>query len=157
MKSQALRTKSLVVLLLAAAFFALPHIGDAQGASPRKAHTALSDASVTQRANGLLKRMTPEEKIGQLTQYFRLGPNQTMDKQIAAGQDGSVLFVNDPAETNRLQKLAVGEFRLHIPFDLRSRRDSRSQDHLPHNSMTPPAPSLKPKSALASSNIPTWT
>ena len=79
----------------------------------------------------LLAQMTPAEKAGQLTQYFyfRLpedAPGPVLDfdpdeqprmveSQLAQGAVGSLLFVTDPAEINRLQRLAVEGNRLGIP------------------------------------------
>jgi beta-glucosidase len=80
----------------------------------------------------LIAQMTLVEKAGQLTQYFyfRL-PEQDgaepalhvdRDKQplevesaLRQGGVGSLLFVTDPAEINRLQRLAVEGNRLNIP------------------------------------------
>jgi beta-glucosidase len=74
------------------------------------------DAAVHQRADALLKEMTLEEKIGQLSQLFDFGKSKEIDDAVAKGQLGSLLFVTDPAETNRLQHLAVEKTRLHIPL-----------------------------------------
>jgi beta-glucosidase len=74
------------------------------------------DAAVHQRADALLKQMTLEEKIGQLSQLFDFGKSKEIDDAVAKGQLGSLLFVTDPAETNRLQHLAVEKTRLHIPL-----------------------------------------
>jgi beta-glucosidase len=74
------------------------------------------DAAVHQRADALLKQMTLEEKIGQLSQLFDFGKSKEIDDAVAKGQLGSLLFVTDPAETNRLQHLAVDKTRLHIPL-----------------------------------------
>jgi beta-glucosidase len=60
--------------------------------------------------------MTAEEKLGQLNQLFRFAPSPEMDDRIKKGQIGSLLFVTDPAEINRLQRLAVDNTRLHIPL-----------------------------------------
>jgi beta-glucosidase len=108
--------KNLIILLLTATVFANRSSCIAQGTSAGKIPSHASDARVTQRANALLRQMTAEEKIGQLTQYFKFGADPKMEKQIAAGQVGSVLFVTDPAEINRLQHLAVEQSRLHIPL-----------------------------------------
>ena len=76
--------------------------------------------------------MTPAEKAGQLTQYFyfpcretptagpALGLDAThqprmVEAALARGEAGSLLFVTDPAEINRLQRLAVEGNRLGIP------------------------------------------
>lgn len=102
---------------------------DAQPGSPR---TLLTDEEVSTRVEELLQRMTVAEKAGQLTQYFYFGSvaetaenaGEPGDATADAGEDlgahlsqqpamvqaalsrgetGSLLFVTDPAETNRLQ------------------------------------------------------
>ncbi|MGB9464626.1 MAG: beta-glucosidase BglX [Candidatus Acidiferrum sp.] len=78
--------------------------------------TPLDDAAVRERANSLLKEMTLDEKIGQLNQLFAFGPPEPRNDAVARGQVGSLLFVTDPAEINRLQHLAVDHTRLHIPL-----------------------------------------
>ena len=74
--------------------------------------------------------MTPAEKAGQLTQYFyfRLPAGaapaldfdadeqpKMVESALREGAAGSLLFVTDPAEINRLQRLAVEGNRLGIP------------------------------------------
>lgn len=78
--------------------------------------TPPDDQAVHQRVDALLKEMTLDEKIGQLSQLFEFEPKKPIDEAIAKGQIGSVLFVTDPAENNRLQHLAVDQTRLHIPL-----------------------------------------
>ena len=79
-----------------------------------------ADASVRARADALIAQMTPEEKAGQLSQYFYLAQFPAMVKPtaelIAKGGVGSLLFVSDASETNRLQKIAVEQTRLKIPL-----------------------------------------
>lgn len=82
-----------------------------------------SDASrdpVAERADALLATMTLEEKAGQLSQYFYFGgwtaQTDLVDAQVRSGRAGSLLFIADPRETNRLQRLAVEESRLGIPL-----------------------------------------
>src|SRR4249919_3159360 len=77
--------------------------------------------------------MTPAEKAGQLTQYFyfRLPAGATTDPALGVDSDaqprmvehalgrgevGSLLFVTDPAETNRLQRLAIEGNRHGLPL-----------------------------------------
>ena len=77
--------------------------------------------------------MTPAEKAGQLTQYFyfrlpagaepdpALGVDpeaqpRMVEAALGRGETGSLLFVTDPAETNRLQRLALAGSRLDIPL-----------------------------------------
>jgi beta-glucosidase len=87
--------------------------------------------SVQDRVEELLAKMTPAEKAGQLTQYFyfRLpegAPGPVLDfdpdeqprmveSTLAQGGAGSLLFLTDPAEINRLQRLAVEGNRFGIP------------------------------------------
>ncbi len=77
------------------------------------------DSAIRARANALLAKMTPEEKAGQLTQYFYFtfgGMKDLPEKELKAGRVGSLLFITDPKETNRLQHMAVDETRLKIPL-----------------------------------------
>jgi beta-glucosidase len=75
-------------------------------------------------ADALLKQMTTEEKIGQLNQPFYIKlPIPGMkpdpvpyDEHVRRGEVGSFLFLTDPKEINRLQKIAMTEQRLHIPI-----------------------------------------
>jgi beta-glucosidase len=79
----------------------------------------------------LLDQMTAEEKAGQLTQYFyfRLpegavqvlnfdadGQPKMVESKLQQGVAGSLLFLTDPAEINRLQRLAIEGNRLGIPL-----------------------------------------
>lgn len=85
---------------------------------------APASASDIDRANALLKQMTTEEKIGQLNQLFYIKlpiPGAKHDPvsyedHVRRGEIGSFLFVTDPKEINRLQKIAMTEQRLHIPI-----------------------------------------
>lgn len=80
----------------------------------------------------LLAEMTLEEKAGQLTQFFyfagivaddavevgqadRVDQPLTVEAELARGRVGSLLFVRDVAEVNRLQRLTVEGNRLGIP------------------------------------------
>jgi beta-glucosidase len=92
----------------------------------RSAHAQLSstplDDRIERRVDDLLRRMTLEEKIGQLVQYSTgrpTGPGTgraDYREQIAKGQLGSLLNLTGAAETNALQRLAVEQSRLHIPL-----------------------------------------
>ena len=78
-----------------------------------------SEAKAKAGTEELLRKMTLEEKIGQLTQVggvaFIPGAPKPEDT-VRKGQAGSVLWLSDPAAINRLQKVAVEETRLHIPL-----------------------------------------
>ncbi len=99
-------------LLICTAALESPFLASAQTASS----APQSDAAVEQRVNALLKQMSVEEKIGQLSQLFVFGPPGPVEDAVAKGQVGSLLFVTDPAEINQLQRLAVEHSRLRIPL-----------------------------------------
>jgi beta-glucosidase len=87
--------------------------------------------TIQEQVDDLLAKMTPAEKAGQLTQYFyfRLpedAPGPVLDfdpdeqprmveSKLQQGGVGSLLFLTDPAEINRLQRLAVEGNRFGIP------------------------------------------
>jgi beta-glucosidase len=86
--------------------------------------------SIQSQVDELITQMTPAEKAGQLTQYFyfRLPADaepaldfdaeeqpRMVESALREGVAGSLLFVTDPAEINRLQRLAVDGNRLGIP------------------------------------------
>ncbi|WP_315070558.1 glycoside hydrolase family 3 N-terminal domain-containing protein [uncultured Microbacterium sp.] len=94
---------------------------------------------VDERVEDLLSRLTVEEKAGQLTQYFYTGDGEPIpddfdidslppehrihvelpaliEAAIRSGRAGSLLFLRDPALSNKLQKYAVEESRLGIPL-----------------------------------------
>jgi beta-glucosidase len=92
----------------------------------------LVDAAIRARIDSLLAEMTPEEKAGQLTQYFyfTLPPEaednpalgldvaaqpRAVEAALARGGVGSLLFVTDPAQINRLQRATVEGNRHGIP------------------------------------------
>lgn len=87
----------------------------AAGFEARAAGTPGLDA----RVEALLRRMTLEEKIGQLSQIGGLDlipDSPKPEEAIRKGQAGSILWLSDPAAINRLQKIAIEETRLHIPL-----------------------------------------
>src|SRR4051794_25506645 len=91
----------------------------------------MADQDISSRVDDLLAGMTTAEKAGQLTQYFYFGFYRDADDvptvgglrpspdDVEAGMErgevGSLLFVTDPAEINRLQRIAVEGSRLRIP------------------------------------------
>lgn len=82
----------------------------------------ITNDTLEQRAAALLETMTLEEKVGQLTQYFYMDiaawppQREFLDGEVRAGRSGSLLFVTNPRETNRLQRIAVEESRLGVPL-----------------------------------------
>lgn len=92
-----------------------------------------SDDPINTKVDELLAKMTPAEKAGQLTQYFyfRLPAGavtaealafdadaqpRMVESALSAGGAGSLLFVTNPAEINRLQRLAIEGNSLGIPL-----------------------------------------
>lgn len=76
-----------------------------------------TDAKEEKFIGDLMKQMTLEEKIGQMSQIALNTPdNATRDAEILKGHVGSFLFITDAAEINRLQHLAMEKARLHIPI-----------------------------------------
>src|SRR6476469_9597036 len=85
--------------------------------------------TIQSRVDELISQMTPAEKAGQLTQYFyfRLAAGasspefdseaqpRAVEAALSEGLAGSLLFVTDPAEINRLQRMAIEGNRLGIP------------------------------------------
>ncbi|HUH64590.1 MAG TPA: glycoside hydrolase family 3 N-terminal domain-containing protein, partial [Terracidiphilus sp.] len=82
----------------------------------------LASKELNTRVDSLLKKMTLEEKIGQLVQYSvgnPTGPNEThlkWDQMVARGEIGSMLNVVGADSTNYYQHIAVEKSRLHIPL-----------------------------------------
>jgi len=106
-----------IVLTCAVSLSLVPRISSQSPATLAKTSAQpLSDAEVRQRADALLQKMTVEEKIGQLTQFFTILMPENLDEQIAKGKVGSILFATDPAQINHFQHLAVDQTRLHIPL-----------------------------------------
>src|SRR5512142_126829 len=73
-------------------------------------------------AKELLRQMTIEEKVAQLSQLPGF-PIPEFVQQVGNPEDviqkygaGSVLWVSDPKQINRMQHLAVDKSRLHIPI-----------------------------------------
>jgi beta-glucosidase len=92
----------------------------------------VNSLDVAERVDALIADMTVAEKAGQLTQYFyfNLPPSaeieatlhtdfsqqpRMVEAALREGKVGSLLFVTDPTETNRLQRLAIEGNRHGIP------------------------------------------
>src|ERR1700678_1790757 len=93
--------------------------GQVTGQTPS---SSLTDQQVRDKASSLLRQMTLEEKIAQLSQLpgipapeFRENVKQPMEDVLKQFGAGSILWVSDPKEINRLQHVAVEQTRLHIP------------------------------------------
>ena len=64
------------------------------------------------KVDDLLSRMTLHEKVGQMNQ---LSGGDWLSEAVEKGEVGSILNCVDPAEINRVQKIAVEKSRLGIP------------------------------------------
>jgi beta-glucosidase len=76
-------------------------------------HVQRGDRNIERRVDGLLRRMTLDEKLGQLT---LLSDGQLRDNPSEARRVGGVFSETDPAVINRYQHDAVENTRLHIPI-----------------------------------------
>lgn len=104
-------------MIVALACAAVATAGAGAQAAPAPA-APLDEQQVRARADALLAQMTPDEKAAQIVTQFNMGiPGQekAIDEAVAKNL-GSFLFVTDPKETNRLQRIAVERSRLHIPL-----------------------------------------
>jgi len=115
-RSPRLRPKTFLLSLIAIISLGMP-------ASFIEAQTskAASGQTAEQRADALLKQMTVDEKIGQMNQaagvpLVSLPDAPPAEEQVRKGFAGSVLWVTEPADIIRFQKIAVEESRLHIPL-----------------------------------------
>ena len=108
--------ESIVIALLICVF--------AGAQAPHFSNSQLADPQLNAKVEALLKKMTLEEKVGQLVQFsagFATGPgaagrNQRLDEMVAKGQVGSLINVVGPEATNHYQHIAVEQSRLHIPL-----------------------------------------
>ncbi|HEY3624636.1 MAG TPA: beta-glucosidase BglX [Terracidiphilus sp.] len=97
---------------------------NADKSAQEKPNTQLAARPLNSRVEALLKKMTLEEKIGQLAQFsagFATGPNAAstnnrFEDMVAKGQVGSFLNVVGAEATNHYQHIAMEKARLHIPL-----------------------------------------
>ena len=118
--------RSFVASLAACSLLATWPIGGASlalAASRRAAAADVSgsiptDPAATRFVEDLLKKMTLQEKLGQMTQMALNGPpdGATAEEHARRGEVGSFLFVKETARINALQRIAVEQSRLHIPL-----------------------------------------
>ena len=119
MKIVFIRIFRLFLPLLLLAAFAFSH-GLAQ--TRPVPNPQLTSRELNARVESLLKKMTLEEKIGQLAQYsagYATGPNASnlkYDELVSKGQVGSMLNVAGAEATNHYQHIAIERSRLHIPI-----------------------------------------
>lgn len=77
-----------------------------------------TDKQVSAKVEALLKKMSLEEKVGQLNQVggAEFAPGPKAEDQIRKGGAGSVLWLNDTKKFNELQKIAMEESPSGIPL-----------------------------------------
>jgi beta-glucosidase len=113
-----MKLKKLICLfLLLTLFWSAPSQISAQRF--RKTPSKKSHTGVEQRINLILARMTLEEKLGQLQQLDGHADGRYRDEfpdMIRQGLLGSTLNVRGAKRTNELQRIAMNESRLKIPF-----------------------------------------
>ena len=89
--------------------------------SPVPLRTGLYDPALDAKVEALLKKMTLDEKVGQLAQYSAgqpTGPGTgrtDYNDMLARGQIGALFNISTARETNAYQRIAVEKSRLHIP------------------------------------------
>jgi beta-glucosidase len=110
--------RNLLNLLFLATLATIPIAAQTAPAS----NAQLASPALNQRVEALLKKMTLDEKVGQLAQFnagYATGPgasNLQNDELAAKGQAGSFLNLANAEATNHYQHLAVEKTRLHIPI-----------------------------------------
>jgi beta-glucosidase len=115
-----------IVYILIALAALLCRLGNA-AAQTSEAHTLswanpLTEAQIHDKATNLLQQMTLDEKVAQLSQLpgtdsaeFKENVKQPLEEILKQVGAGSILWISDPKEINRLQHVAVEQSRLHIP------------------------------------------
>jgi beta-glucosidase len=110
-----------LLVALAASVTGAAHAGGAPAASPVPVHSGIYDPRIDAKVEALLRKMTLEEKVGQLAQYSAgqpTGPGTgrtDYNDMLARGQIGALFNISTARETNAYQHIAVEKSRLHIP------------------------------------------
>lgn len=123
----ALPTRSICLLLFSSALALCPSlVAQTRRATPKTSRSEepsnLGDAKLEQKVDALLRRMTLEEKVGQLVQYSAgqpTGPGtgrSDYGDMIGKGEVGSLLNVVSARKANEFQHIAVEKSRLHVPL-----------------------------------------
>lgn len=111
---------ALVLLLFPSAPSPAPSREKAPGSTP--ARTSPSETSTEKRIDELVRKMTLEEKVGQLVQFSAgqpTGPGTgrtDYDDMIRKGEVGALLNITTAHQVNVFQHIAVEQSRLHIPL-----------------------------------------
>jgi beta-glucosidase len=119
MKTSSVRASSLFVLAMLLWF---PSRLPANAQDQSAPNSQLASREVNKRVEALLKKMTLDEKIGQLVAFaagFATGPgnpDQKYGELVEHGQVGALVNVVGAEAANHYQHLAVEKTRLHIPL-----------------------------------------
>jgi beta-glucosidase len=116
--------RRLCALLLCFVVVCQPLLAQAPAASSSglPVGTGIYDPSLDAKVEALLRKMTLEEKVGQLVQYSAgqpTGPGTgrtDYNDMIEHGQIGALFNISTAKETNAYQRIAVDKSRLHIPI-----------------------------------------
>lgn len=115
-------------LVIAACFVFFSQAASAQlknstsSSSQPAAGSSLNDPAIEQKIDGLVRRMTLDEKVGQLVQYSTgqpTGPGTgrtDYNDMIEKGQVGGLFNVNNARDVNAFQRIAMEKSRLKIPI-----------------------------------------
>ena len=108
--------------LLRGSFMVAQVISQASIPAELPSGAGIYDPSLTPKVQSLLRKMTLDEKVGQLVQYSAgqpTGPGTgrtDYEDMLAKGQIGALFNISTAKETNAYQRLAVEKSRLHIPI-----------------------------------------
>ena len=89
---------------------------------PASARASFSESDTEKKIEELLRKMTLEEKVGQLVQYSAgqpTGPGTgrtDYDDMIRKGEVGALFNITTAHQVNAFQHIAVEQSRLHIPL-----------------------------------------
>ena len=95
---------------------------NAQAPSTARTTGGINDPALDAKVEALLRKMTLEEKVGQLVQYSagqQTGPGTgrtDYEDMIAKGQIGALFNISTAKQTNDYQRIALEKSRLHIPL-----------------------------------------
>jgi beta-glucosidase len=85
------------------------------GRFPNRQSPDIAAPDLDAKVESILRRMTLEEKVGQLALYSET-PKNDYEEMIGRGQIGSMWNVDDPHKINTYQRIAMEKSRLQIPL-----------------------------------------
>ena len=97
---------NIILLIVSVAF-----VGCVQGDKPNKENEVIE-----KKIEALIRKMTLEEKLGQMNQITSYPNIEDLSNLIKKGEVGSILNEIDPVRINALQRVAMEESRMGIPL-----------------------------------------